>query len=163
MLHAHHRAIALISAHRDLKYLVRDYFALPRHRAIAPALLERGLGQADLVLALLRLRDQHRAVRPAAEALIAALVGHPITIGPPCLARYRDPAPYLPVDTSPRITYVAPVNPRQPSTEAHMRWCEYRVGRSVAQLRARGVTARDVRRVRARGWIRLSNQEEAHT
>ncbi len=159
MLHRHHQTVAHLTSHRELKYLIRDYFSLPRTTALMPALLARRLGQADLVLCLLRLRDAHSALRYAAEGHITQLVGHPITIGPGCLLLYRcNGLPSATLDRSPRIVWVADVNPRQPNTDAHQRWAEYKLGRSVAQLRARGVALRDIRRAKARGWIRLEEQ-----
>lgn len=156
MLHAHARTIAAIGADRPVKYLIRDYFALPNQTSLMPALLARSLGQADLVLCLLRLRDRHSNVRHGVEAYITALVGHPISIGPACLLRYRENGPpSVALDRSPRITFVVPDNPRQPSTDAHLRWHEYRVGRTTAQLRARGVKPKDIRLAKRRGWIKL--------
>lgn len=159
MLSTHYKTIAHLSSNRDLKYLLRDYFSLPKSQALMPALLARGLGQADLVLSLLHIRDAHLTLRPSAEDFIAKFIGHPIVIGPGCLLRYRtNGMPTATLDASPRITYVAPDNPRQPNTDAHLRWCEYKVGRSVAQLRSRGVTPRDIRRAVARGWIRIEER-----
>ncbi len=156
MLHAHARTVARLNNDTGLKYLIRDYFSLPRTTALMPALLSRALGQADLVLCLLRLRDAHAGVRLACEAHITALVGHPISIGPGCLLRYRDDGRlHVALDRTPRITYVVPVNPRQPHTDAYLRWPEYRVGRSIAQLRVRGVKPKDIRTATRRGWIRL--------
>src|SRR6266403_1894582 len=124
MLHAHHTAIARLGANRDLKYLVRDYFSLAKHQALMPAMLARSLGQADLVLCLLRLRDahHHRSLRASIEAYITMLVGHPIAIGPSCLRRYHDKVkpPPVALDRTPRITFVTPDNPRQPNTEAFL-------------------------------------------
>lgn len=155
MLH-HARTVAQIGRDRDLRYLIRDYFALPKHQALMPALLARSLGQADLVLCLLRLRDRHASLRSSAEAHIAALVGHPICVGPGCLLLYRSNGPaHVRQDRTPRVTYVTPVNPRQPNTEAYLRWPEYKIGRSVAQLKMRGIRAKDLRIARERGWIRL--------
>ncbi len=159
MLHKHARAVGSIATNHNLKYLVQDYFDLPRRVALMPALLAKGLGQADLVLCLLRLRDRHTGIRAAAEAAITGLVGHPIATGTPCLLRYRDVAPYARLDASPRVVYVAPHNPRQTGTEAYQRWSEYKIGRTVAQLRARGVKAKDLRVCKQHGWIRL---EEEH-
>lgn len=156
MLHTHHRPVARIAAAKTLKYLVRDYFSLPRTTALMPAMLAGGLGQADLVLCLLRLRDAHAALRTTIEDLIADLVGHPIEYGPACLQCYRSgPTRVVRSRDDRRIVYVVPSNPRQPSTEAHLRWCEFRVGRTLGQLYVRGVSKRDVRRAVARGWIRV--------
>ena len=156
MLRRHAHVIAMIGRDRVTKYLLRDYFQLSRTMALMPALLERGLGQADLVLALLRLRDARDARLRIYGAYIELLVGHPIAVGPCCLLRYRaNGHPTVTRDRSPRLVWVNPVNPRQPRTEAHSRWSEFRVGRTVAQLRVRGVTKRDLRRATRKGWIRL--------
>jgi hypothetical protein len=158
MLHNHTKTVVRIAANHDLKYLIRDYFDLPKHTALMPALLDAGLCQADLVLCLLHLRDQHHTMREAIEDSITALVGHPILVGESCLLRYRITSP-RPIATRSkddrRITYVAPTNPRQPGTDAFMRWCEYRVGRTVSQLQTRGVTKRDIRRAARNGWIKV--------
>ena len=141
----------------SLKYLIRDYFDLPLRTALMPALLARGLGQADLVLALLRLRDQHAGPLGAAcESHIATLIGHPIVRCPSCLQSYRTgPTRVVRSKDDRRITYVASANPRQPGTCAHLRWCEYKIGRTLGQLHVRGVTKRDVRCAVARGWVRV--------
>ncbi len=159
MLHAHARTVARLNNNPGLKYLIRDYFSMPRTTALMPALLSRALGQADLVLCLLRLRDAHAGVRLACEAHITALVGHPISIGPGCLLRYRDDGRlHVALDRTPRVVWVTPGNPRKPNTDAYPRWCEYRVGRSTAQLRTRGVKPKDIRLARRRGWIRLEER-----
>jgi len=156
MLHKHYRTVAQINADVPIKYLLRDYFDLPRWQAIMPALLARALGQADLVLALLRIRDRHCDARAACEHHVAMLIGHSIQFGRPCLIAYRtNGPPSVRLDRSPRIAWVHPTNPRQPNTDAWYEWREYRVGRTVAQLRARGLKPRDIRRTRARGWIKL--------
>lgn len=156
LLHRHHRTVAHLNQNPSLKYLIRDYFALPLTQALMPALLSARLGQADLVLCLLRLRDRHRAVAVAAELHIAALVGHAITSCPSCLLAYRTGPPRVVRSRDERrIISVAPDNPRQPGTEAHMRWCEYRVGRTLGQLYVRGVSKRDVRRAITNGWVKV--------
>jgi hypothetical protein len=50
---------------------------------------------------------------------------------------------------------VVPGNPRATNTVAYLRWCEYRVGRSTAQLRARGLKPKDIRLAARNGWIKL--------
>jgi hypothetical protein len=159
LLHAHHQTIAQLSSHRDLKYLIKDYFQLPRTKALMPALLAKRLGQADLVLFLLRIYDTHPTQGQAAEDFIARFIGHPILIGPRCLSRYRDPHPYTKIDRTPRVVYVSETNPRNPNTDAFLRWPEYRVGRTVAQLVARGVTRRDIRKAVKHGWIKLEDAQ----
>ena len=155
MLTLHYRTIARLGRDRTIKYLVRDYFGLPRAPALMPALLRCGLGQADLVLCLLRVRDAHVGLRTAAEAHIAALMGHPIVVGRPCLLGLRSRVTGPQAKQAPRIAWVAPENPRLPRTEAYLRWCEYRVGRTEAQLRSRGITRRDFRKAVRRGWVRM--------
>jgi hypothetical protein len=155
----HCTTIAALGRDKPLRYLIRDYFSLPKTTALMPALLARRLGQADLVLCLLRLRDGHPALRESAEGYITRLVGHPILYGPPCLLHYRsNGAPSVGADRSPRISWVNPTNPRLPRTEAFLRWPEYRVGRTESQLRSRGVTRRDFRRAIRRGWIKLEEK-----
>ena len=156
LLHLHSSTVGRLAADRHIKYLVRDYFCLPRSIALMPAMLERGLGQADLVLCLLRLRDAHATLRRSLEDHIAQLIGHPICVGPACLRSYRTgPTRVVRSQDDRRITWVVPDNPRQHGTEAHLRWCEYRIGRTLGQLYVRGVTKRDVRRALRRGWIKL--------
>ncbi len=158
MLH-HASSIALLSSQRDLKSLIRDYFGLPLRQALMPALLSKGLGQADLVLCLLRLRDMHAYLRERVERFIALLIGHPIVIGPGCLLRYRcNGTPAVTLDRSPRIVWVTAINPRQPNTDAYLRWPEYRVGRTTAQLKMRGVRPKDIRVARRNGWIRVEER-----
>lgn len=156
MLRKHAAAIARISSDETLRTLVLDYFGIPPCYHVTPALYQRGLGQADLVLCLLRVRH------PRARAVVELLVGRPIKVGPPCLLSYRvngHPSvahPRLHADR--KIIHVVPRNPRAPNTEAAARWCEFRVGRSISQLRARGVTKRDIRRAARMGWIQLEEQ-----
>jgi hypothetical protein len=147
-------------AHASL--LIRDYFNLPRRHALMASLTDRGLGQADLVLCLLRIRDATR--NPDRRRLLAfyvhRLVGRPILVGEPCLLRYRAngarPRTTHPRDPRDRkITWVLGTNPRQPQTDAYLRWSEFKVGRTVGQLRIRGVTRRDIRRAVRRNWIRM--------
>ena len=128
------------------------------------SLIDRGLGQADLVLALLRLRDQRTAYSHTLRVYVELLMGHPIVVGPCCLLRYGHDTPrpraVRSVDDR-RIVHVHSTNPRQPCTPAHLRWCEYRVGRTLGQLYVRGVTRRDVRRALRMGWIKLEEMENA--
>ncbi len=158
MLHRHHSTVADLAFDTNLKYLVRDYFNLPARKNLLSAMLDSGLDHADLVLGLLHLRDRHhpQPVAVAAGAFIERLVGHPIAYGTPCLAGYRcGPATHAKLDRSPRLVWVTPTNPRHPGTTAYQRWPEYRVGRSVAQLRIRGVKPKDLRIAQRNGWIKL--------
>lgn len=158
MLRKHAAVIAELARDRLLAYHVRTYFCLPHRTAITPAMYQRGLGQADLVLALLRIEH------PRAREFIEKLIGHPIVIGPSCLLMWRtNGAPVVQRSVDPtdrKIAWVHPTNPRQPGTDAHMRWCQYQVGRTVGQLRTRGVRRRDIRLAARRGWIQF--EEVAH-
>jgi hypothetical protein len=149
--------IAMINRDRKTSYLLRDYFDLPRSTSLMPALLSRGLGQADLVLALLRLRDQRTPYARIFSAYVELLVGHPIVHGPSCLLKTMDSGRSKITRSADdrRIVYVCPTNPRQPGTDAHLRWCQYQVGRTLGQLYVRGVRKRDVRRALRKSWIRV--------
>lgn len=152
MLRKHSLVVTMMNRDRATAYLLRDYFSLSKRPTLMASLIERRLGQADLVLALLKLRDRHR-IR-LLGAYIELLVGHPILVGPSCLRDYRaGPTKTVRSSDDRRITFVTPGNPRAPMTDAHLRWCEFRVGRSIGQLLVRGVTKRDIRRSIRRGWI----------
>lgn len=165
IMHAHAATVALLGRDRLTSYLVRDYFDLPRTNALMAALLDRGLCQADLVLCVLHLHDHAPSadLRRVLRYYIRRLVGRPILVGEPCLLRYKTnghpPRTSRPLPGDRRIVWVTPNNPRQPGTTAATRWSEFRAGRTVSQLRVRGVTRRDVRAALRHGWIRL---EEAH-
>lgn len=159
MLLRHHQTIARLATDLSLKYLIRDYFGLPVTTALMPAMLARGLGQADLVLCLLRIRDAHRSLRTAIEEHITALIGRAIHACPPCLQLYNQ-RPVNPQDATRtaddrRVTHVTLANPRQEGTDAYMRWHEFRVGRTIGQLVTRGITKRDIRRAVRNGWIKM--------
>jgi hypothetical protein len=103
--------------------------------------------QVDIVLALLRINSR--------EALDAAekLTGRPITKCPPSLP----PWPPAPVRSSvqPIVAKVAR-NPCLPTTDAFQRFRLVREGLNRDQLRARGVTTRDLRL-----WTRAGHVEFA--
>lgn len=155
VLNRHYKTVARLAANHSLKYLVRDYFGLPVATALMPAMLDKGLGQADLVLCLLRIRDAHKTMRHAVEEHITSLIGQAIQACPSCLLHYNPPSKITRSPDDRRLVHVTPVNPRQEGTDAHMRWCEYRVGRTIGQLIIRGVTKRDIRRAVRNGWIRV--------
>lgn len=156
MLRKHAAIIARINADAQIKAKLLAYFDIPPTPYLTPVLYQRGLGQADLVLALLRCGGLQ------GRSYVELLVGRPITVGAPCLLLYRrNGRPTVsrqPVDR--RITFVQAANPRQPNTEASLRWPEFKLGRTVSQLRARGCTKRDIRRATRMGWIVF--EEQAH-
>ena len=160
MLRKHSHTIAMINRDRTAAYLVRDYFSLRRGTTLMSSLCENKLGQADLVLCLLRLRDTHHY--RMLGVYVHLLVGHAIVVGPRCLLQYRcNGAPTATVVRSlmdRRIVSVADVpNPRKARTEAYYRWTDFRVGRTPRQLISRGATRRDVKRAMRKGWIVLED------
>jgi hypothetical protein len=158
MLKKHSLVVAMMNRDTTTAFLLRDYFDLPRHTTLMSCLLHKQLGQADLVLALLRLRDRRPRNHRVLGAYIELLVGHPITVAPTCLLRYATNTSHPRVVRSRderKITFVLGTNPRAPATAAHLRWCEFRVGRSLGQLYVRGVTKRDVRKAVRKGWIKV--------
>jgi len=165
LLSRHCLTVAMLNRDPLTAFLVRDYFDLPRGRTLFASLMDRRLGQADLVLCLLHLRDQQRRERDYHRILsfyVRRLVGRPILVGEPCLLRYKinghAPSTARPLPSERRLIWVTEVNPRQSGTEAHQRWVEFRPGRTVSQLRARGVTRRDLRRAERKGWVRFEEQ-----
>ena len=155
----HSRTVACINRDRLTKYLIRDYFQLSTKTTLMASLLDRGLGQADLVLCLLHLRDRARGDHyRVLTHYIHRVVGKPILVGPPCLLRYHinghAPRVARAVTGDRKILWVTPANPRQTGTQAHLRWSEFRIGRTISQLRKRGVTKRVLRKAERKGWIR---------
>ena len=160
----HSVTVSLINRNRFAAFLVRDYFDLPRTQTLMSGLLNKRLGQADLVLCLLHIRDSLPRSAADRRRLLAhyihRLVGRPILVGESCLLKYaiNGHAPRILRSRTPsdrKIVWVQETNPRQPQSDAYHRWAEFKVGRTVAQLRSRGVTRRDLRRAERKNWIRL--------
>lgn len=155
MLRKHSSTIVMVQNIPQLRAHVQAYFGLEGDFALTPQLYQRGLGQADLVLCLLRSRSY------LARKAIERLIGHPILVGEPCLLKYYQNG--APTATRPsegldrRIAYVVPRNPRAPATDAWQRWKLYRVGRTLGQLRVRGINQREIRTALRAGWIRLES------
>lgn len=142
----HLQTVALINRDRVLKARVRFYFHL-RRGTLSVLLRRAGLGHADLVLCLLRLGEL---------GYVERLIGKPIVYGPSfSIKRSSRSGHHAAVDTSPRITFVQADNPRQSQSDAYSRFKIFKVGRTESQLRARGVTRRDIRKAQRRGWIRM--------
>jgi hypothetical protein len=139
-------AVASVDRDRVVSFLVRRALRLSR-RPMIYALSERGLGQADLVLALLRV-----GTGPAL-ALVERVVGRPVLHLRSQWLRW--PINGVPRVSSPRLRIVATANPRRPNTPAHDRFgAAFRAGvTTIEQLRARGASKRDIRMARRRGWI----------
>lgn len=152
LLAAHAAVLTLIDRDACLGQSLRHYFCLaPRGPLLLQMQLD-GLGQADLVLGLLRIGG--RVARHRAEEVI----GRPITTFPPTLLRWRTntqtPSLARPC-RAPVVTYVIGANPRKPGTRAHAAFEAFRAGRTVEQLRVRGVRTRDVTSALRRGWIAM--------
>ncbi len=125
--------------------LVRRALGLDRSRPMIYALEARGMAQADLVLALLRVGTRR------ARALVELLLGRPVLVIPSAWLRW--PINGVPRVYVPRIARVV-ANPRRPSTPAYDRFlAAFRPGRTIEEARMRGATKRDVRMARRLGWI----------
>lgn len=147
-------AVARVDRDRVVSLLVRRDLDLPRGLGMPYALSRRGLGQADLVLSLLRIDTR------GSRLLIARILGRPIMLCPGVHLAWRTNGRPL-VRRSPRIVFVAD-NPRRPNTPAHARFdAAFRCGRTVEEARARGARKRDVRGALRRGWIRLEETQHA--
>lgn len=141
--------VAQINRDTVLKSRIRLYFGL-RRGTLSYTLREKGLGHADLVLCLLRLNS------PASIHFAELLVGKPIVYGPSFrLSWPSNGKPSVFADRTPRVVYVVDENPRLNKTKAKARFDHFRVGRTLAQLIARGVTRRDIRKAERRGWVKF--------
>jgi hypothetical protein len=143
-------AAALSGLEIDALIYLKDYFKLRWDAPgdIAPALTERGLMQADVVLALLR-----------GEYLdeVAALVGHPVERLPPreALPLPKTESSEVPKEDLRTITAVAR-NPRLPTTDSFQRFKHFKIGRSLHACLTRGVTRKDIREALAHGWVEVT-------
>lgn len=160
MLRKHAAVIGRINNDPQIKSKILQYFGIVRSpEYLTPVLYQRGLGQADLVLCLLRIGGAR------ARVYVEQLIGHSITIGPPCLLLYRTngkprPAHQRAADDR-KVIFVVPGNPRVSNTGAALRWNEVKLGKTVSQLRSRGVWKRDIRIALKRGWIKLEDTTHA--
>ena len=110
---------------------------------------EHGIAQpsrADVVLALLRINT------PDSLRAAEVLAGVAIERCPP----WAPPWPPKPVQRrpQPRVVRMRTDNPHYPSSELHARFRLVRLGMTVEQMMARGITKRDIRQ-----WIKLSALE----
>lgn len=133
----------------SLAYRIRVYFGLgsgPLIRSIPRA----GLGQADVVLALLRIGTR------CARRYVEHIIGRAITVCPSCRLTYPYNRQRPRVSLQPVITWVTPNPPLRCSTKIAACYTEFRVGRTREQLLCRGVSRGDIRRAVRRGWITMS-------
>lgn len=149
-------AVVKLSSHHELKSFIRSYFGMPANVSLTSGMIDRNLCQADIVLALLR--SDHRDARHYVELFL----GHPISVAPPVSLRWthNTQRPTVlrvshPLDR--RISYVCPGNPRQPQTDAYLRWRDVRPGRTLRELVTRGHKKRDLRHALKRGWIQVES------
>lgn len=149
MLRRHFPAIAAIDNAPALAYRVRQYFALPSGPLIRTT---RGLSQADLVICLLSINTQR------ARDIVATLIGKPITVAPACRFHWSFNRQRPTVGRQPVITWVEDCAnvPLRRGTRLALSYPEFKCGRTLQQLRQRGVSRGDVRRALQRGWIRVS-------
>lgn len=147
-------AVAALDRDRALSRLVRRRLALDPTRPLLYALSARGLGQADLVLALLSVNTR------GALRAVALVVGRPVRVLPSVFLTWSRNGPPR-VRFSPKIVSVSEC-PRRPGTDAERRflYC-FREGLTLEQARARGATRRDVRRAQRKGWIVLGEGRAA--
>ena len=114
---------------------VLNYFKLPPLRgSLFDQLSSENLGQADLVLCLLRINDA-QSLR-----LAERLVGHPIVVCPPCLRLKHARLPTRRyADGDVRVRVVKRHNPFLPTCPAFQRWRMLRDGMLLSEYRARGI------------------------
>jgi hypothetical protein len=131
-------------------YRVRRYFSLDSGHLFR-ALRRKKLGQADLVMALMKIGTD------AARRITECLIGRSIAIGPACLLKWSHNTERPTIGRQPVITRVIA---HRPKIKARSRLAqvfdEFRVGRTRAQLLSRGVSRGDIRRAQKRGWIQLA-------
>ncbi len=148
MLHHYRRTLSRVSP--DLRRNILAYFALPPVVDPLDAVLgQRGYGQADLVLALLRVNSQE------ARRITERIIGHRITICPPCLQHARRPVPRasLSVNEHDHVVVKITENPFQGGRRA--RFARLRAGMTYAQYVARGGVRRDLRVAVELGAIKI--------
>lgn len=147
-LNRHRRRLAGVSP--ELRSHVLWYFKIPPVRDhLADVLGWYGLWQADLVLCLLR--------SPTREArrLVGTLIGHPITVCPPCLSGSRRRLPVkLFVDGERRVTWVGK-NLFAETSDMYRRFGMLRPGMLESEFKARGGRRKDLRVALRRGLIKM--------
>lgn len=140
-------AVASVDKDQVVSILVRRDLRLPP-RPMPYALAACHLGQADLILSLLRINTR------GSRRLIERVLGRPILLCPGVHLAWRVNGKPL-VRRSPRIVSVVD-NPRKPNTTAYDRFGRaFKPGRTVEQCLAHGARKRDLRGALRRGWIVL--------
>lgn len=139
-------AVAHLDRDRALSRLVRRALRLHRSRPMLYALRARGLGQADLVLALLHLETA------GARLAIERILRCPVRVCPSVFLAWSSSGP-LRLASSPKIVSVGACPARPGSDRARRFSYCFRPGLTVEQARARGATRRDVRRALRGGYL----------
>jgi hypothetical protein len=145
----HFPAIAAIDITPALAYRVRQYFDL----GSKPLIYEMShFSQADLVLCLIRIGT------PRARQITESLIGRPITVGPACKLHWSFNKQMPSLRRQPVITWVkdAYLVPLRRGTRLALCYPEFKCGRTLQQLRQRGVSRGDISRAVNRGWIKLA-------
>ena len=142
----------------EAREFIAWYFRVSRSRlrrargVLTVTLAEMGVGQADVVLALVRSGDE-LLVRCAEGLMGRRIVRAPACLRPLAKMEYADPTP----EEQRRIRDIVS-NPRVPTTPAWYRWNCLRDGMTVQQALVRGIRRRDLRLGVRRGWLRIEER-----
>ena len=123
-------------------------FQLPRKGSLFFRLRDAGVDHAKAVLALLYSEDVTGA---------EVLLGHSITVCPPCLRRMYERTIYIKSIDEARVITVIARNPRLPTTPSFFRYASLKSGMTVAAALSRGVSRRDIREWAKEGSIQITD------
>ena len=131
----------LVAMSAELQLRLSEYFALVK---VPPGRILR----VDLAVALLRINTE--------ESLSCAqeLTGCAITKCPSALPPWP-PIPVRPSRGLGTVTLLVSYNPCREKTDCHRRFGQVRTGLTKEQLKARGVTQRDIERWIKKKWIEV--------
>ena len=128
--------------------ILEQAFALPRRGSIFSRLINANVSHADTTLTLLHANER---------AAVELLIGHPITICPPCLRQRFATIPRARVMRQ-VITFIGP-NPHlfqncsaQNPDPIALRYARLRIGMTIEQALNRGIFLADLRY-----WSRMKN------
>lgn len=147
--------------------LLRRYPNVPTEGPLFERCSAAGLDQADVVMSLAA------DPSPLAVAALETVMGKPMIVGHPCLSGPPPaPAPDAPPQVEPRekrtraprapksdprvVVDVAP-NPKKPGSQSHERYAIWRVGMTVSEALAAGLTGADVKWDTERGYVKLGD------
>lgn len=151
---------AINQLHLSARTVLVEHFHLPHTplpNRLWGVLHQKGLTQADVVMALLSAaKVPHIQDHPFRQD-IELLIGKPVTVCPP--QPHHTPYPTNPRrERGPDDLVVTRVvrNPRLPTTDSFQRFKQFRPGVSVQKLLTRGVTRKDLREARQHGWVEFA-------